>query len=238
MTIAEMHTAVKLGLDKTSALELPAFEPEEIDYWLNKHIRLFVKHRYSGSTAKGDSIEQTQARFDDIRILVREQPFTSFTTSTTYDKPNSYLVDIAILLEEPYDYLHTLEEEVTISYTDSYSGETITKRQGVTEIDSNSYRFYIDNPYSEHRLHYGEAKPLRLFKGAFAELVTDGTYSISGYYIKYLRAPQAVSLADGIDCELPEYTHDTIVDMTVATLLENIESPRYQVFKADTGIPE
>ena len=35
MTISEMHLAFKLELDKTSALELPSFEPEEIDFWLN-----------------------------------------------------------------------------------------------------------------------------------------------------------------------------------------------------------
>jgi hypothetical protein len=46
MTITEMHTAVKIGLDKTSSLSLPAFEPEEIDFWLNKAQEKFVDQIY------------------------------------------------------------------------------------------------------------------------------------------------------------------------------------------------
>ena len=33
MDIENMHIAVKLELDKSSALELPSFEPEEIDFF-------------------------------------------------------------------------------------------------------------------------------------------------------------------------------------------------------------
>ena len=35
MDIEAMHIGFKVELDKTSSLELPAFEAEEIDYWLN-----------------------------------------------------------------------------------------------------------------------------------------------------------------------------------------------------------
>ena len=38
MTIAEMHIALKLELDKTTALELPAFEPEEFEKILEENI--------------------------------------------------------------------------------------------------------------------------------------------------------------------------------------------------------
>ena len=55
MNIATMHIEVKIGLDKSAALELPAFEPEEIDIWLNKGIRRFSKTRYSGVNPKNQS---------------------------------------------------------------------------------------------------------------------------------------------------------------------------------------
>jgi hypothetical protein len=225
MTIAEMHTAVKLELDKTSALELPAFEPEELDYWINRSILLYIKSRYSGFNITREGFEQVQKRADDLRILVTEFPFTSLTVGDSYDKPNSYLADLDLINE---DYLVRVGEEVEIVV-----GNT-TKRQGVTECTSDSYRTFIDNPYSEHRLHYGEAKPLRLFKGNNAELITDGNYTISKYFLRYLRYPQQVSLTNGDDCELPAHTHDEIVKITVSTLLENIESIRHQTFR-DNG---
>ncbi|MCK5016542.1 MAG: hypothetical protein KAS32_05650, partial [Candidatus Peribacteraceae bacterium] len=62
MDIETMHVNVKLEHDKTSALELPAFEPEEIDFWINMAIRRFGKTRYGGISSKGTSFEQTQKR--------------------------------------------------------------------------------------------------------------------------------------------------------------------------------
>ena len=76
MDIEAMHTAVKLELDKTSALELPAFEPEEIDLWLNTAIRKFVKTRYGGNNARNQSFEETQKRIDDLRTLLILIPLT------------------------------------------------------------------------------------------------------------------------------------------------------------------
>jgi hypothetical protein len=234
MTIQEMHQAVKLELDKTSALELPSFEPEEIDYWLNKAIITFIKSRYSGINLLRESFEQTQRRMDDIRILVTEFPFTSLTSGTTdIDKPYSYLVDLDLLVE---DYLYRVGEEVEISYVDSYTSTTYTKRQGITECTSDTYRRYVDNPYSEHRLHHGEAKPLRLFKGNFVELITDSNYSITKYYLRYLRYPTVVSYTDEVDCELPDHTHSEIVNITVSMMLENIESIRHRSFREDSEV--
>jgi hypothetical protein len=46
--------------------------------------------------------------------------------------------------------------------------------------------------------------------------------------MRYIRKPAVISLTGAVDCDLPEYTHGEIVEMTVNRLLENIESPRYQ----------
>jgi len=49
-----------------------------------------------------------------------------------------------------------------------------------------------------------------------------------GVTIKYLRRPIDVKLSAGIGCELAEHTHHEIVEMTVKSILESLESPRYQ----------
>lgn len=234
MTISEMHTAVKLGLDKSSALELPAFEPEEIDFWLNKAIMQFVKTRYSGSNIKQESFEQTQKRIDDIRSIVTTITITPTIGGIT-DKPNSY---IATLPSTPI-YLHRVGEEVNIQFTDSYSGTTKNVRTGVTECTNDTYNMLIDNPFSEHILYLKEAKPLSLTKGNTVELVTDGNYSITAYYLTYIKQPATVSItAPVVSCDLPSHTHHEIVDICVAMLLENIENNRYQSFKNETMVTE
>jgi len=228
-----MHSAVKLELDKTSALELPAFEPEEIDYFLNKAMLNYIKAKYAGLNMGRESFEQTQQLIDDLRILVKEHVFNTLTAGGSSDKPYSYLVNIDTGVT---DYMYRVGDEVMIQYTQG--GNTKTKRIGVTECTSDTYNVYIANPFSEHRLHHGEAKPLRLFKEHSVELVTDGTYQETKYYFRYLRFPTSMSITTSTDCELPTVAHHEIVDMAVAIMLENIESNRYSGFKNETAIPE
>lgn len=239
-----MHANVKLELDKTSALELPAFEPEEIDFWLNMAIRRFVKTRYSGVNIKKESFEETQKRIDDLRTLVEHVALYMIENDnatlvgpyalTTTPLENSYVL-LTPVNSWPSDYWFALSEECEIAPTGGS-----TSRQGVTECTMDEYRQRIDDPFSEHKLHYGVAKPLRIFNANSVELVTDGDYSINRYYLTYLRVPATVNNvpAGTTDCDLPEHTHDEIVKMAASMMLENIEQPRYQTHMNEVNTME
>jgi hypothetical protein len=214
-----------MGLDKSEGLSLPAFQPEELDFWLNDSVNRFIKTRYSGNNPFGTSFEQSQKRVDDLRTIVVETRLVPHSDSSTSSKPNSYIVDAATF---PTDYLLFLNDEVTINFIHSILGTSTSLRSGVTECTSDSYFTKVSDPYGEHRLHLDLARPLRLFSAKGVELITDGHYSVTYYYMRYIRKPAVISLAAATDCDLPEYTHREIVEMTVNKLLENIESPRYQ----------
>jgi len=62
----------------------------------------------------------------------------------------------------------------------------------------------------------------------FVDLYSDVHTIPLNVTIKYLRRPVNVNLAEGIGCELAEHTHHEIVEMTVKSILESFESPRYQ----------
>jgi hypothetical protein len=242
MTISEAHIAFKLELDKTSSLELPAYESEEIDFWLDNAQRKFVKTRYSGINFKGESFEQSQKRIDDLRTLVVQEEL-SLTNSTFRD--NTYIADLTTLTKP---YWFTLSEEVKIAYlslTNSlttvavnavvttnmykvvdgylkymsnylyedqyYMGSyidnyTYTNTEGggrlvllgssiepVKEANANTFTTLLQNPYSEHILHYEKASPLRLFLGNTVELITDGNYGLMSYYLRYLKKPRIIT---------------------------------------------
>jgi len=223
MNILEMHRAFKLELDKTSALELPAFEPEEIDFWLNMGIRRFVKNRFSNKDGSL-GFEQDIKRIEDLKTLIESATITGASLTVDPTRDFVYLASLAALTTKWF----TLGEEVTISYVKLGEASNSTKRQGITECTVDTYRSHLDDPYSEHRLHYEEAKPLRLIYKSIVELVTDGNYEITSYHIRYLKRPAEVSLSLSVDCDLPEHTHDEIVKITVNMALENIEQPRYQ----------
>jgi hypothetical protein len=235
MDIDNMHIAVKLEVDKTSALELPSFEPEEIDFWLNNAIHKFGKTKYSGMNIKGTSFEQTQKRIDDLRTLIKVYSDTTSTTGSI-DSTNGYTfqlpVDGSAIGDE--DYWFTLSEEATIEVD---STET---RVGIVECTMDEYRQKIDDPYSEHKLHYTLAKPLRLFINNTVELISDGNYTVNDYHLVYLRVPVTVVVTAGsqVDCDLPEHTHDEIVKLAVSMMLENIEQPRYQTYQNEVNIIE
>ena len=232
MTISDMHNAFKLELDKIESLQYPSFTTNEVDYWLNRAIREFVKTRYSGINPKREGFEQSQKRIDDLRTLVRE--VTVPCTITDAIKPNGYVLTDGFGNAQfsTAAYWLSLGEEVSITPT---GGTAI--RQGVTEITYDEYTYELDNPYSTYRLHYGKAKPLRLFYNNTIEFISDGTYAVNNAYIRYIKSPVEVVYST-IDCDLPENTHDEIVSLSVRLALENIEQPRHQSYSQEVSVME
>lgn len=235
MTISEMHVAVKLELDKSAVLELAAFEPDEIDFWLNTAIRAFVKQRYR-------EFERIQKRIDDLKPLV-ETVAVFLAANASPDPPTGLSPGDELYLVNSYssfsswdttvpNYWFTISERVYINPT----GGT-THWTGVTECTLDEYPNKLEDPYSEHVLHYGTAKPLKISDKNDVQFVSDGNYSISVYSITYLRKPEEVNIS-GTNCDLPEHTHDEVVKIAVKMMLENIEQPRYNTYQNEVNSME
>ena len=224
MTISEMHNGVKQELDKTSSLELPAFEEEEIDYWLNQTILTFINQRYGGVNIKGTGIEETQKRIEDLRTLVVNNDLIS-SASTYY--PNNYCFDL------PSDYYLLLTDQVDISYTSDITGQAGSKRVGTTPTTLDRYTVMLRDPFSEHIFYKDYACPLRLIQDTEMVFITDGTYTITDSRISYIKNPATVDLTGVVNCDLPNHTHQEIVKMTANKMLENIESPRYATIERE-----
>jgi len=240
MTKSEMHTAFKIELDKVESLQYPAFITAEIDYFFNRAQEQFIKSRYSGNNPTRTSFEQTQKRIDDLRYLVIED-----TLSAVYDddivsppyigpnvseKANSYIVDLTDV-ESTDPYMFLVGEECTITYVDRVTQESINKIQPITECSSNTYVAQVHDPLSPHKLHYNTASPLRLIKADYVELITDGTYSILNYILRYLKEPTSfTTLLDAESPDFPNHVHSELVKLAVNIAIENIESPRIQSY--------
>ena len=66
------------------------------------------------------------------------------------------------------------------------------------------------------------------------DVYTDKTFTVPRVTIKYIRKPNLISIIDGIGCELPDHTHTEIVEMTIKSILEGIQDPRYQTQTVET----
>lgn len=240
MTKQEMHIAFKIELDKVESLQYPAFLPVEIDYFFDRAQDQFIKSRYGGNNPTGTSFEQTQKRIDDLRYLVVEDTlpaiFDDDIVSILYsgpnvsEKANCYIVNLNDLeTGDPYMYL--VGEECTITYTDRITNASINKIQPITECSANTYVAQAHDPLSPHILHYNTASPLRLIKSDYVELITDGTYKILNYIIRYIKeATSFVDLTINDSPSFPKHVHPELVRLAVNTAIENIESPRIQSY--------
>lgn len=217
MTPREMQNAFELEYNKFDSENL--VESHIIFYWLNEAQTRYYKTRYTGNNLKREAFEQTQKRTDDLRTLLVETDIVT-TPGGAGNKPNSYIAAL------PADYFTMVGEEVTISFIDSestpYSFRTI-----VMDSDLNTYGRQIQDPYGQHIRHYERAFPLRLFYQDEVELISDGTYDVDTYHLRYIKVPAKIEL-DGVDCELPEPTHTEIVTLAVNLYLENQSDPREQ----------
>lgn len=73
--------------------------------------------------------------------------------------------------------------------------------------------------------------PLSTIQGDNIEIYTDDTFLIEEVKLLYLRQPAKVDNTSTVpvNCDLPDHTHQEIVDMTVSTILGNISDPRYSI---------
>ena len=200
----------------------------DIFYWINRAIEKFTKTRYDGYNPKREGFEQTQKRIDDLRTLVKEVTISTTTGST---KPNGVIATL------PNDYMFMVGEEVDVTYTDNHS-VVITQRDAVTETNVNSYAREIKNTLGEYNLHYGLARPLRLFYGNTIELITDGNYTVPTYYLRYIKVPAVVALPS-TNCDLPTQCHSEIVKMAVGMYVESIKDDgRYKTIENELNTME
>lgn len=154
MTIQEMHVALKLELDKSDSLNNISFEPEEIDYWLNRAVRLFVKTRYTGSNYKRESFEQTQKRTDDIRTLVTS---LRIDTIETVGVEFSFMTTPQVFLAElPLDYMFTVGEQVEIVYNPFPANLFDEVASG--DLDTNIYYQVVDGNITHNAVIYEEGE--------------------------------------------------------------------------------
>lgn len=184
MTISDFHIAFKLELDKTNSLSYPSFEPEEIDYWLNNAIRKFVKTRAYGTNPKRTSFQQDQKRSDDLRSTFTDM--NRVITSNDLVDTNTYVVTY------PTNYWFGLGENVDITFTDALN-VSHTYTYDVTEATVDNYSAKLANSLSEYRLNNNKAKPIRFYNSDNTIcLITDGNYTISTYYLTYIKKPLVI----------------------------------------------
>ncbi len=214
MTAAELKQSFKVKLDQTDSNHTRQYENEEINLWLNEGQLRFIKTRFEGSNPKGESMEQTQKRIEDLRLVIGRKVIVPILTTTN----DEFTVDL------PDDYFLR-----TNSFTTSKCG-TITEPETKTTRAENKVVFHND---LEKALRDSFRKPrfdqhLILFEGNKVYIYTDSGFFPSEFTITYIKKPAEIDVIGGVTSELTELVHNEIVNEAVSMALENVQSPRYQ----------
>lgn len=226
MTANEMAYNFEVSFDKITNFDSPGYEDSEISSLLNKAQERFFFQTYTGTNKLREGFEETEKRRKDLSELVKNAIITSTSVSQTGTLPNGTLYDL------PTDFIYAIKEEVVIASEDECDDG---KRIKVKPITHDEYTINIDNPFKQPdntlvwRLDYSRTtdntNPKR------HELITDGSYTISAYHLRYLRRLPAIIVdldtpANQVHCVLDEITHQRIVDLAVEIALELTQDQR------------
>tara|TARA_R110002051_G_scaffold316701_3_gene396681 strand:+ start:4490 stop:5650 length:1161 start_codon:yes stop_codon:yes gene_type:complete len=84
----------------------------------------------------------------------------------------------------------------------------------------------LSDPFNKTKV----SSPIYTIKDDHVEVYTDDTFIVDAIKMTYLKKPVVIDIINSpsVNCDLPDYTHQEIVDMTVNSILEAISDPRYQ----------
>lgn len=221
-----MHTYFKIKVNKLDSFNYQDLLPEEIDVLLNQEMFKIIEQRAYGTNPKRTGVEETQKRVDDLRNITLGFSNSVFTTSAL-SKPNGSFVTL------PADYRHALQEDCLITYTDC-NGDTQTEVVPTVPMSHDRYDRIVWDPFNKP---FEELVARLPYQANSFELVTDGTYTLTAYNLRYLRTPVSMQYGStyaipstDVNCELSEHIHREIVESAALTALENVESPRIRTY--------
>lgn len=258
MTAVEMQEEFLILYDKITNFDAPGYEADEISRFLSRAQERFVLHVYNPMGNKYlTGFEGTEKRRKDLSELVRDADLTAAETVagvTPSDRQEGSKVD-GTFFELPADFLYCIQEEATITSTDScYNGKT-----GV-EVKPITHDYYIKNKKSPYKKPYGELiwrldfSSIDLSTGGAAavttkrhELVTDAATTVTNYRVRYIKKPTPICTStlvtiEGVtgisNCELHPITHRAIVDEAVAIAAGITNPETFQIRRGEAGLAE
>lgn len=225
MTVLEMHNAVLLGLDKSASFQVAAFEPEDIDYWLNEAQTELIKRKAFGNNYRKEAYGEGVKRMDDLSVLVEYSSRLDYNTELVDHAYHPNVCNVSISSYIP-DYLYYIGADFLIS---DPNAPTSTQPQETILVEEPVIGKLISTPYNEPVLR----NTYVYLKEGEVNFIYDPYATPVAAYVSYIKKPGVlVRTSPGVGevttSILPEHVHPEIVALTVSLMLENIESPRFQ----------
>lgn len=227
MTNQEMKQEFLILYDKITNFDAPGYEDVEISVFLTKAQERVVLSRYRGIANKyQEGFEETEIRRKELQELVKGVTLSTPSTTQTGVLPNGVFFDL------PKDFLFAISEEVTTESTTECNDGI---RLMVKPVTHDEYSINVKNPFKKPNIRN---YVWRLdYSGDKHELVTDGSFNISEYHLRYMKELVPIIIGtdtvDGVagpqDCELNQIIHKRIVDEAVKIATGITDPEKYQI---------
>lgn len=235
MNIQSLHYDFKIKADKVDSLRNENFEPWEIDHLLNEAQLIFLKTRTAQNNIYQAGFEKIQKRVDDLSTLLVKFPLQPQITPTNLGNGMFELK----LEDLTFDYFQL--ERIEVDITNSCGTVKVRTSEFAKQ---NNIGNILTNPYEKPSYEW-KSVPHQFGKsttgtGSSIFFYTNNEFTVSACYPEYLKMPQRVWIGtynslDGnyivgqtpvssVSSELPEHTHNEIVDIAVNEAARIIKS--------------
>lgn len=210
MTIEDMHIGVKLRVQKLDSGAYDDILDEEVDYYLNQSIIEYVKQQVNVFNAES-SLVQNDVVLDNLSSLLVESNGIATVTNTATATQATFAL--------PADYYFYVFSSITIDGSkrvNEYIAPRLLKRYLEQQNNSPLYRkipiYTIGSTLkvlADSQINYSTSNPA------------------STLDLTYIKKPAKVDVTavNPADCDLPEHTHEEIVNLAVSKIINDI-TPR------------
>lgn len=235
MTAEKMQYNFGIELDQYSVdLDITS---DDIFYFLNKSQLDYVENQFAGINPTRRGFEQSQQLIDRLKPLyTKDKSLNAYYaggdsgTSTRQADRAEFPSDLMYLIS------HRSEVEFPASSSDieidtapdpsvrKVSDGVDSKKIVVHNRTSQSDDIYklLDDPFNKPR----KVSPIVDIHESYIDIYTDNSFIVNRVIINYIRQPKEIIFVsseseENQDCELPDFTHEEIVENAVNMLVES-----------------
>ena len=245
MTANQMANELELKLDRSDSFGSPGYEDFELSSVLTEAMNFYVKKFYDEvNNRKARGFEETEIRNQGLAALIKDAASLPVSASQVGVITNKLLK--GKFFDLPSDHMYTIFEECTINKTECGTTDPIfayvvtVGHNEIQRFNWSKYKKPFFKSYGDSRvwrLEYSRQtsgiNPSAPATAKRHELLTDGTFDIVTYHMRYLKNPLDIvvdrnSPGNQKNCELDESTHRVIIDIATDLMMQRVQEQKVQ----------
>ena len=245
MTANQMANELELKLDRSDSFGSPGYEDFELSSVLTEATNFYVKKFYDEvNNRKARGFEETEIRNQGLAALIKDAASLPVSASQVGVITNKLLK--GKFFDLPSDHMYTIFEECIINKTECSTTDPIyayvitVGHNEIQRFNWSKYKKPFFKSYGDSRVWRVEysrqtsgINPAAPATAKRHELLTDGTFDITTYHMRYLKNPSDIIVnrttpASQQNCELDESTHRVIIDIATDLMMQRVQEQKVQ----------